>query len=105
MAKRKLQMFRRESALVTPEMAREWQARGRACAWQGCTNACKGDLPGDWVNVLVWWSPRPEDRNILEIASTPFCTRDAVLCPEHARQLEGLLGGVDTRLDDPAGTA
>jgi len=66
-------------------------AAGRMCAWHGCLNTCEGDLPPDWINLLTWWWPQPSLRGVAEIVMSEFCTRDAVLCGEHARQLERLL--------------
>jgi hypothetical protein len=79
---------------------------GRCCAWAGCSNVCEGDLSLDWVNVLTWWWPQPT-LTIEETVFGPTCTRDAVLCGQHARELESLLTPIrpDSRLETPAGEA
>ena len=64
------------------------KSTARMCAWAGCLNTCEGDLPRDWRWLLNWWSPQPD---IKVIFTSGVCTRDAVLCGEHARQLESLL--------------
>jgi hypothetical protein len=99
--RRKPQVFTRETVRMTPELAKEsLVARGRVCIWGDCTNVCKGDLPPDWVNLLVYWSPQARpDLTLGQIATSPFCTRDAVLCGQHARELEA------RELDTPAGEA
>jgi hypothetical protein len=82
---------------------------GRRCAWAGCDHACTDELPPDWVDLLVWRAPWPEPkRTAEEIALSPYCIRDAVLCAEHARALEALLTPIrlDARLvGEPAGEA
>jgi hypothetical protein len=100
-----MQRWTRE--VISPERAKEILESDRMCAWSGCMNSCKGDLPPDWVNLLTWWSPQPTMRDVHEIVFSGFCTRDAVLCGEHARELEALLVplGPDPRLEDPAGEA
>jgi hypothetical protein len=66
-----------------------------------------GVLPPDWVNLLTWWWPQPTMRTVEGIVMSNFCTRDAVLCGDHARELECLLKpiGPDPRLEVPDGTA
>ena len=71
---------------VTPDLARGMLSRKR-CAWAGCTAGAHGDLPAGWVNLLTWWSPRPEPHaTILKVAQRS--QRDAVLCAVHAKELE-----------------
>ena len=80
-----------------------------ACAWEGCWRVVTTDemMPPDWRNFLVYWSPYPEaDKTLGEIVTTPGCYRDAVLCPEHAKALDGLLKDIGQALKGPpAGTA
>jgi hypothetical protein len=105
---RKPQVFTRETVRVTPKMAREVLNAPWVRAWEGCTNTKKGyDLPPEWVNLIVYWSPKPRpDLTLGEIVMSPFCTRDAVLCGKHARELEALLKPLAAReLDTPAGEA
>jgi hypothetical protein len=98
--------LRWKKVTVTPEEAKELLSRP-ACAWTGCSNACQGDLPPDWVYIVTWWWPQPTLRTIKEIVTGPTCTRDAVLCGQHARELESLLKPIrpDARLETPAGEA
>ena len=67
---------------------------GRICAWAGCEATVEhGDhLPPEWSNLLLWWSPAPDGRKrVREIATSPFCRRDWVLCGEHTKALDMLL--------------
>jgi hypothetical protein len=77
----------------------------RICAWRGCTNSCKGETPAGWVNLSTWWSWPEPDATIAEAASSPFCKRDAVLCPQHAAELERLLKNIGGDLNRPVGSA
>ena len=61
----------------------------RICAWRGCTATCKGDLPRGWVFLIAYWSKKPFT-NFMDIPPKDIY-RDAVLCPEHARELESHL--------------
>lgn len=79
---------------------------GSECAWQGCTNRFEGEMPDLWLNLLTWWSPWPKpDATIAEVASSPYCKRDAVLCPQHAAELERLLKDIGNALKDVVGSA
>jgi hypothetical protein len=62
---------------------------GCVCAWDGCTPRSGGVMPKGWINLLAYWSKRPE-LNFLQIPSQNV-VRDGVLCPEHARALESQL--------------
>jgi hypothetical protein len=76
------------------------------CAWKGCTNAFSGEKPAGWVNLLVWWSRRPEpERTIGWVVSGPSCKHDAALCPKHAAELEGLLKPVAALCPEDAAEA
>jgi hypothetical protein len=91
---------------LTPETAPMLQRMGSICAWDGCLNTCRGDLPPDWVNALVYWAPTPQSHTTLaQIAFSPFCTRDMTLCAEHAQALEALLKPLGRAMDTPAGEA
>lgn len=74
------------------------------CAWKGCTATSPLDeLPRDWRWLLVYWDRSEGNPN-------PFrggvrLDRDAVLCPEHARQLDGLLEDIGQHLDQTKGSA
>jgi hypothetical protein len=62
---------------------------GCVCAWDGCTTRFGGSMPKGWINLLTYWSKRPEP-NFLQIPPQDIW-RDAVLCPEHARALQSHL--------------
>jgi hypothetical protein len=76
--------------MITPERAKEMLAGGRLCAWQGCEKTYEGGaMPDGWRTLLMFWSRFP----VSAIADIPSETwdRDGVLCPHHARELDGLL--------------
>jgi hypothetical protein len=107
MAKRRFRRMVSEIRETTPELMAEIARQGRICAWDECMNVCHGDLPPDWVNWLTWWWPQPDLTKMTDIVMSSFCTRDAVLCGDHARALQSLLKpiGLDPRLDKPEGSA
>jgi hypothetical protein len=44
------------------------------CAWQGCANAFKGELPHDWIRLCAYWSARPEtEKMLVDVVMSPFC--------------------------------
>jgi hypothetical protein len=59
---------------------------GFVCAWDGCAARFGGNMPRGWINLLAYWSKRPE-MNFLKIPSQNV-VRDGVLCPEHARAIQ-----------------
>ncbi len=76
-----------------------------ACAWDGCTRSLPSAemQPPDWHNLIVYWSPFPDAKKTLgEIVTGPACYRDAILCPEHAKALDGLLKDIGRNLQGPA---
>ncbi len=79
------------------------------CIWEGCDRSTPDAemRPPDWHNLLVYWSPFPDPNKTLgEIVTGPSCYRDAVLCPEHAKALDGLLKDIGQALrGEPAGSA
>ena len=77
------------------------------CAWSECEAVFKDPMPADWRSLLVFWSPySARDKTLGEIAQWTTCDRDAVLCPVHARMLEGSLKDIARWTRDPvAGTA
>jgi hypothetical protein len=96
-------VYEQKTVTLTPDMARTLLARGGTCAWDGCTATYTGDQPRGWINLLTYWSPKPA-HNLK--AMLRHCQRDAVLCPEHSRALEGLLKDLGRALDvPPAGAA
>ncbi len=80
-----------------------------ACIWEGCDRSISHTemRPPDWHNLLVYWSPFPDPKKTLgEIVMGPSCYRDAILCPEHAKALDGLLKDIGQALrGEPAGSA
>ena len=61
---------------------------GGTCAWLGCTNTFRGGLPHDWIRLCAYWSAFAETENtIADVAMTPLCKRNTVLCAKHATEL------------------
>ena len=85
---RKARVWTEEKKLMTPK---EIDEMGCVCAREGCSATFKETMPPDWRNLLIWWSPKPINAKMFEIASGGFCDRDAVLCPEHFNELDGML--------------
>jgi len=51
----------------------------------------KGDLPHDWIRLCAYWSAMPDTKKmIVDVAKSPFCKRNTVLCSKHAAELEGM---------------
>jgi len=61
------------------------------CAWGGCAARFDPEkpAPAGWVALSISSSTDP-----------PVCVRTAVLCPKHAKELDGLLKGIGGRLGD-----
>jgi hypothetical protein len=59
------------------------------CAWDGCHESFKGEMPRGWRWLYCYWSPRPHV-NFFDIPVEDM-DRDAVLCPCHAAKLESKL--------------
>ena len=94
--KRETNVLQSESRLVTREDVAEMPL---VCAWEGCGADFQGEQPSGWRNLLVFWAPVP----ILDITKIPPGTwdRDAVLCPAHVHELDGLLKDIGVRLKGP----
>jgi hypothetical protein len=76
------------------------------CARAGCTNTWKGEMPPGWVFLITYWAPWPDSgRTVAEVVFSPFCKRDAGLCPKHAEELEGMLEQVGHALRKTEGNA
>lgn len=59
------------------------------CAWAGCGKRCHGLPPPDgWVCFATFIET--QEPGVLRF-QTDTVIRDAVLCPDHARELESLL--------------
>lgn len=100
---------RRKSAKVMQMERREFSPdeianMGSMCAWDGCGEHFQGRMPDGWRSLLLFWSAQPVDR-IAEIRPETF-DRDAVLCPAHARELDGQLKDLGRKLmGEVAGSA
>ena len=107
MAKSKsTKQFVMERRTLSPEEFKKMQVQ---CIWEGCDRSIPLTemRPPDWHNLIVYWAPYPEPKKTLEeVCTGPACYRDAVLCPEHAKELDGLLKDIGQALrEPPAGTA
>ena len=79
-----------------------------ACIWEGCDRSISHSemRPPDWHNLLVYWSPYPDAKKTLEeVCTGPSCYRDAVLCPEHAKTLDGLLKDIGRAFKGPVASS
>jgi hypothetical protein len=102
--RRAAKVFKGGVMTVTPAMAREMLRAGSRCAWNGCQAVCREKLPEGWRYLLMYWAPEP----VINFTEIPprSCDRDAVLCPEHARALDGLLVDLGRWMSErPQGTA
>jgi hypothetical protein len=61
------------------------------CAWGGCAARFDPEKPAPegWIALSISSSTDP-----------PVCVRTAVLCPKHAKELDGTLKGISGRLGD-----
>ena len=95
-----------EQRTLSPE---DFEKMRVACIWDDCDRSIPSTemQPPDWHNLLVYWSPYPDAKKTLgDIVMGPSCYRDAVLCPEHAKTLDGLLKDIGQGLRGPSiGTA
>jgi hypothetical protein len=84
------------------------QISGRVCAWKGC--ACTTGLdamPSGWVNLITYARPRPDAKLVKRGKVAVYIRdgewiRDAVLCAQHAMELELKLVDLGRALDAPA---
>ena len=53
-------VFKGKEVQITPAMAKEFLAHGSACAWDGCQQHFRGDMPKGWNWLLLHWSAQPE---------------------------------------------
>jgi hypothetical protein len=85
-------MAREPSLEETIENVRRELADPPLCAWGGCTAQYSGeDPPAGWVRFTLLRSLGDKP---------PIYTRFGVLCPNHARTIEGLLKGIGGQLGD-----
>jgi hypothetical protein len=74
---------------------------GSLCAWEGCDRVFDGrTLPEDWAILTLYRSKRPI-LNFLDIRAEGLL-RDAVLCPEHTKQLDDQLKDIGQALSELA---
>ncbi len=65
------------------------------CAWADCEATFEGYMPKGWRWLMVyWWARPPANQKLWKIAMSSDCDRDAVLCPDHALQLESQLKNI-----------
>ena len=79
---------------------------GSICAWDGCKETFRGDtMPKGWRSLQLFWAPFGVT-NLMELSKpSNIWDRDCVLCPGHARQLDGLLKDIGNRLKETKGSA
>ena len=103
MTKRKRpQTMTMERRLITPGDVEKMQI---VCIWKGCEQSIPltGMRPPDWHNLITYWSPYLDGNKTLEeVCTGPSCYRDGVLCPEHAKALDGLFKEIAREITGPA---
>ena len=74
---------------MVTEVVRLSDIRGTMCACDGCDACFERDMPKGWSWLTLYWSKRPH----LHYHKIPVrdVLRDAALCPEHTRALDGVL--------------
>jgi len=106
MAKSRAKQWVSEQRTMSPDDLKKMRVE---CIWEGCDRSTPmAEMrPPDWHNLIVYWSPFPDPKKTMgEIAAGPSCYRDAILCPEHAKELDGLLKNIGQALrGEPAGSA
>ena len=86
----------------TRKTVAELKAMPSRCAWHECGADFKGEMPAGWNYLLVYWHPEPQvEATLAEVSRSNFCSRDAVLCPEHSRELESNLVDIARWTDMP----
>ena len=76
----------------------KYELSSGTCAWRGCRKSFKGELPHDWIRLCAYWSAMPDTKKmIVDVAKSPFCKRNSVLCSKHAAELEGMLKPPDSK--------
>lgn len=98
--------MKKPSVFLTGKMpVSELHKLNHACAWEGCkaTTPMRAELPRDWRWLLLYW-------DVTDGPPNPFrggvkLDRDAVLCPDHWRKLDGLLKDIGQRLRETEGSA
>ncbi len=99
--RKKPKVMKMERRFLSPDDDKKMRME---CAWEGCerSKSMEKPTPPDWRNLVVYWSPHPQPNStLLEVCSGPFCDRDAALCGEHAKELDGLLKDIGQALTGP----
>ena len=74
---------------------------GSLCAWEGCDQVFDSrTLPEGWAILTLYQSKRPI-LNFLDIRAKVLL-RDAVLCPEHTKQLDDQLKDIGQAVSELA---
>jgi hypothetical protein len=72
---------------------------GHICAWEGCPETFRGDMPKGWTWLLSYWNPLPINR--VEKIPEAHWYRDACLCPAHLLTLERQLKNLGREVFGP----
>ena len=99
--RKKPKVMRMERHYMSPG---DVEKMAQACAWDGCERHIPASeaMPPDWRNLIVYWSPYAVPYStLIDVCSGPFCDRDAALCGEHAKELDGLLKDIGQALKGP----
>jgi len=60
---------------------------GGMCAWNGCRETFKGNMPDTWRKLLTYHCPK----SVIDPFEMADIHRDCSICPEHVRRFEDLL--------------
>lgn len=60
---------------------------GGMCAWNGCRETFKGNMPNTWRRLLTYHCPK----SVIDPFERADIDRDCAICPEHVRQFDGFL--------------
>ncbi|UGA45648.1 hypothetical protein HU230_0006305 [Bradyrhizobium quebecense] len=75
----------------------EFEKLDSVCAWRGCRETCRVGqegqdyLPKGWTFLLMFWAREVPLTNLWDAVPQSDMLRDAVLCPQHTRELDRLL--------------
>lgn len=70
--------------MLGPELLAEF---GGICAWNGCRETFKGDMPATWRWLLTYHHAQ----SVMDPFERGAIDRDCALCPEHVRMIDDLL--------------
>lgn len=60
---------------------------GGMCAWRGCSESFKGNMPDYWRRLLTYHCPK----SVIDPFERADIDQDCAICPEHVRQFDNLL--------------